>query len=170
MWFLTRSECEAWTNGRGFPTPIADLLFAPNAGSQVSLPLRDLSFARLTWLSQFLADTLVGSDETLLWVTTWGIWPGSENLHLFYRLRESYGERRKLFDAPGHCFAKHESADLATFIQLALTSGWDFHVLPTPTYLTGFGSHDEFFDFRSDRPDGCDEIRTTLTQANLKFT
>lgn len=154
------------------PDPLKDkdFPFSANPASAVTIYLHDLSFTRLTWLSQFIANTLAGSDETLLWVTQWGIWSSSENLHLFYKLRNSYGEFRQLFNAPGHLFSKYEIPDLATFIQLALIFGWDFHVLGVPTYITGFGSHDEFFDFRSDNPQGCDEIKNALTNATIKFT
>ena len=73
-------------------------------------------------------------DECLLWVTQWGVWPSSENFHVFYRVRESYGERRLLYNAPGHLFLKHETADLQAFVESAFLCGWDFYLLPAPDY------------------------------------
>jgi hypothetical protein len=88
----------------------------------------------------------------MLWVTQWGVWPSSENLHLYYRLRASYGERRMLADAPGHLFSVHEKSDLATFTELATLFGWDFYLLPAPrAYRTAFVSHDEFLLLCTDK-------------------
>src|ERR1041384_3461789 len=61
-----------------------------------------VNFTRIFWFSGALVASLNKFDSCLLQVTTWGVWPSSENLHLFYRLRESYGERRLLNEAPGH--------------------------------------------------------------------
>jgi hypothetical protein len=90
------------------------------------------------WLSGLVASKLEPFDQCLLWVTLWGVWSSSENWHLFYRLRETYGEGRPLWDAPGHLFLKHESADLATFIQLTLFSEWDFYLVTSPDYHAAF--------------------------------
>jgi hypothetical protein len=76
-----------------------------------------------------------------------------------YRLRSSYGESRQLSDAPGHLFLKHEGADLATFIQLSVANGWDFHLLPAPAWKGAFVSHDEALDFYTDDP-GAEALKT----------
>ena len=86
-------------------------------------------------------------EVCLLWVTLWGVWGSSENLPLFYRVRESYGERRQLAQAPGHLFLRQDLAGLATFIQMGLQFGWDFYLLPAPTYSAAFISHDEYLQF-----------------------
>jgi len=91
-----------------------------------------------------------------------GVWGSSENLHLYYRVRESYGDRRQLAAAPGHLFAKHEGGDLATFIQLALIFGWDFYLLTSPAYHMAFVSHDEFIEFYTDDPDAAEKARHCL--------
>jgi len=77
-------------------------------------------------------------------------------------MRESYGDRRKLEAAPGHLFAKHEAADLATFIQLALIFGWDFYLLTSPAYHMAFVSHDEFIEFYTDDRDAAEKARHCL--------
>jgi hypothetical protein len=89
-------------------------------------------------------------DACLLWVTAWDIWPSSENLHLFYRLRQSYGELRLLPEAPGHLFLRYEAADLVSFLQVGIICGWDMHLLPTVGYAQAFVSHDEYLEFASD--------------------
>ena len=37
-----------------------------------------------------------GRDPCLLWMEEWGIW--DQNLHLYYRLRQGYGDQRLLCD------------------------------------------------------------------------
>ncbi len=90
---------------------------------------------------------------TLLWVSAWNVWPSSENWHLYYRLRQSYGDQRLLEEAPGHLFLEHEAEDLASFLQLAMLNGWDGYVLTQADYVNVFFSHDEYIDFfaRDDR-------------------
>jgi hypothetical protein len=131
-------------------------------------PLFDSKWPRLTWCGGLLASYIEPFDECLLWVTAWGVWESSENLHLFYRVRESYGERRLLEDAPGHLFLKHEKADLATFVQVALMSGWDFHLLPTPKFGVVFVSHDEFVRLYSDDHDVAKQARDLLPGSRLE--
>jgi hypothetical protein len=81
-------------------------------------------------------------------VTDWGIW--TENLHLYYRLRQSYGDPRLLHEAPGHLFLEYEAADLVSFLEVGIVCGWDIHLLPARGYARAFVSHDEWVSFASD--------------------
>jgi hypothetical protein len=94
-----------------------------------------------------MATSLPFQEPALLWITEWGIWSSSENWHLYYKLRQSYGDPRLLEESPGHLFLKHESEDLATFLQLAMLNGWGGYLLTQANYINVFFSHDEFFDF-----------------------
>jgi len=89
---------------------------------------------------------------------------------LFYRIRESYGERRLLHDAPGHLFLKHEAPDLATYIQLAMIFGWDFHLLPAPTCTTAFVSHDEFMQLHMNNIEAAGTMKKSLCDAEIEFS
>jgi len=80
----------------------------------------------------------------------WGIWGSSENLHLYYRVRQSYGDLRLLPEAPGHLFLSYEAADLVTFLQGGILCGWDMHLVPTVGYARAFVSHDEYVEFAAD--------------------
>jgi hypothetical protein len=73
-----------------------------------------------------------------------------ENLQLYYRLRQSYGDHQLLEDAPGHLFLDYEAADLVSFLQVAVLCGWDAHVLPLGGYARAFVSHDEYVEFAAD--------------------
>ena len=105
MWCLSRDDSREWCDARGFAvdksgSPAVAMRYCATA------PLFDSKWPRLTWCGGLLASHIEPFDECLLWVTAWGVWESSENLHLFYRVRESYGERRLLEDAPGHLFFK----------------------------------------------------------------
>jgi hypothetical protein len=97
--------------GRGLKLDAAENPVIDGRAHSVVTPFSGTNSSKLLWLSDVLASKLEPFDECLLWVTLWGVWNSSENWHLFYRLRETYGERRPLWDAPGHLFLKHERAD-----------------------------------------------------------
>jgi len=168
MWCLTVAEsaarCESTkslTMTNGHPRRLA-------AKHVLSVPLSNLSWSRLAWFSKCIAASIGPFDECLLWVTLSGVWRSSENWHLFYRLRESYGERRPLHEAPGHLFLQHEAADLATFIGVALLSGWDFYLLPDMDYASVFVTHDEFLEFYTDGDALAGEFSLSLTAAKVE--
>ena len=101
----------------------------------------------LTGFCQQLERALQPRDACLLWVTDWGVWRSSENLHLYYRLRQSYGDQRLLDEAPAHLFLDYESADLVSFLQVGILCGWDMHLIPSGGYARAFVSHDEYIEF-----------------------
>ena len=55
-------------------------------------------------------------------------WSGG-NTHLYYRLRQSYGDFRLVDEAPCHLFYRHEWPDLLTFLQVGLLNLWNIHVV-----------------------------------------
>ncbi len=143
MLFRTPAECEAFVREAGI-----DLLglksaeypdFTPSHSIRVSLEGdRHRSF----YLAKQFASLLGKYESCLLWVIEFGIWPSSENRHLYQRLRASYGDARGLKDAPGHWFSGEEAEDLATFVDLALQFGWGIHLLSIPPSVHVFVSHD----------------------------
>jgi hypothetical protein len=99
----------------------------------------------------------------LLWITEWGIWPSSENWHLYYKFRQTYGDQRLLAEAPGHLFLEYEAEDLASFLQLAMMNGWGGYILPESNYVRAFFSHDEYIEFFANTEDQLAEIRKVFT-------
>jgi hypothetical protein len=89
-------------------------------------------------------------------------------MHLYYRLRESYGERRLLHEAPAQLCQKHEREDLATLIWLALLFGWDAYRLPDSDQLAIFFSHDELLELYSRNAEQRAEVSTRLTQMQIR--
>jgi hypothetical protein len=142
MRVLSVAEAKAWCTDRvplterGFPIhPSQERHYARAPVST------DVAFCRQ------LEQALQPREACLLWVTDWGVWGSSENLHLYYRLRQSYGELRLLDEAPAHLFLDYEAADLISFLQVGLLCGWDMHLIPAVGYARLFVSHDEFVEF-----------------------
>jgi len=90
------------------------------------------------------------NKDCLLWVTSWGIWASSENWHLYYRLRRSYGDERLIEEAPGHLFGASNVPDLVTFVEIGLIAGWDMYLIPTIGQGRVFVSHDEWIEIAMD--------------------
>jgi len=156
MHFFTQLECEAWIAGLGRQKP--DL---PAAGTRLRFeyppePHRIFNYA--AWI----AESLTYKQPALLWVTEWGIWPSSENWHLYSKLREVYGEKRLLHEAPGHYFLDYETADLASFIQVAMLNGWGGYVLMQADYVNVFFSHDEYVDLFAKHAENLPDVKTGL--------
>ena len=114
--------------------------------NSISIATSGLVQGQALYFSKLMALVVKPYDECLLWVTQSGVWSSLENFHLFYRLRQSYGERRRLLDAPGHLFLDYESVDLATFAHLGILFGWDYYLLGNRLELSVFASHDGFLD------------------------
>jgi hypothetical protein len=159
---LTKEGSRNWCEDRSLNLDTSAHPAVDGRAHSVITPFARTTCSKLLRLSGVLASKFEPFEQCLLWVTLWGIWTSSENWHLFYRLRETYGERRPIWDAPGHLFEKHESADLTTFIQLALIFGWDFYVLSAPSGQVAFVSHDEYLRFCTDDQETAQQIKHLL--------
>ena len=76
----------------------------------------------------------------------------SQNWHLYYRLRQSYGDQRLVDEAAGHVFLDYEEADFVSFLQIGILAGWDMWLVPQLDYGKAdtariFVSHDESVEF-----------------------
>jgi hypothetical protein len=117
------------------------------------------------WFCRFIENTVRPWSRCLFWVTEWGIWKSSENWHLYYRLRQSYGDDRLIEDAPAHLFLDYEAHDLISFMQIGLSAGWDFCLLTADDYGRVFVSHDEWVEFAMRDSTELDKISTELSKA-----
>lgn len=165
---LTDDECKRWAQGSGALDEDNQLPLTPPGYHTVSAGLPS-SFTRLTWFSRFIEKTLQPWDQCLLWVINTGIWPSSENWHLYYRLRQSYGDNRILESVPGHLFLQYETHDLVSFIQVAILSGWDFHLLTRLGYAHAFVSHDEWIELYFSTEEEKEKVVKELTEAQIKL-
>jgi len=113
----------------------------------------------VTWMGAF--------RSCLFWVSEFGIWPSQENRHLYYRLRASYGDSRELNVAPGHYFLEYETADLITFVDLAIRFGWGASLISSPSWTFSFLSHDGWIRVESDS--GTDAIRKDIEELSVTY-
>jgi len=169
MRFLTKEEACSWCKGtppllddRGWPAKW------PASFQALRFAYPHEPAARLFWISRCLIDAVGYWEEALLWVTLTGVWASSENTHLYYRLRESYGDRRHLDQAPGHLALRHEGEDLKTLVHLCLLFGWNAFLLTDRDDARVFLCHDEYAEVAV--PDGksIETLRTYLESGGLE--
>jgi hypothetical protein len=154
--FYTKQECETWLFDRKRRNPDA----VPDAPvERIDYPSEPY---RVFYVARWIATSLAHQRPALLWITEWGIWPSSENWHLYYKLRQSYSDQQLLHEAPGQLFLELETEDLASFLQVAMLSGWGGYLLTDLNYVNAFFSHDEYIDFFSDRDENLTDVRKEL--------
>jgi hypothetical protein len=165
---LTTSEAMEWCRAHGIG------LSERNLPARAESDLRSRRFATPSvaskhyWFSRFIEGSLGPWSRCLLWVTASGIWKNSENWHLYYRLRQSYGDRGLIEEAPAHLFLDYESGDLISFLQVGLGMGWDMHLLTSDDYARVFVCHDEWTEFAVTGDAELERLTTELTKAGVK--
>lgn len=168
MFFKTKSESREWAQALGFKphdfegegpaqyaSPTSIRLFIEEQRPASVIVARQV----VSWLGPFWS--------CLFWVNQYGIWHYQENLHLYYKLRTSYGDLRHLHDAPGHLFLDYETSDLVTFVDLAIQFGWGGHLLSTPLLAYVFISHDGWVLVQSETQ--IDRIKRDLAESSLRY-
>lgn len=77
MRFYTQHECEEWLSSRQRRKPDA----MPELRSErIGYPPEP---HRVFFVAHWMATSLTCRMPALLWITEWGIWPSSENWHLY---------------------------------------------------------------------------------------
>jgi hypothetical protein len=154
--FYSKEECETWLSDRhrGRPDTIPDVRV-----ERIEYPTEPY---QIFYFAHWIASELTYRRPTLLFITEWGIWQSSENWHLYYKLRQTYGDNRLLHESPGHLFLEHEAEDLASFLQLSMLNGWGGYVLTEADYVNAFFSHDEYINFFANDSANLTHIRKAL--------
>ena len=127
-------------------------------------------FTQLIWFSRAIESALQPRHDCLLWVTDWGLFPSNENHHLYYRLRQSYGDVRLLHEAPGHLCLDYERPEVVTLIHLCILFGWDIHLIPSVGYGRAFVCHDEWAEIGFDNQSQFEQTRRVFEQAKLEVS
>ena len=140
MFFKTEQECHEIAKRLGFNEEALSRATSELPYSDCIRVFVEDDRARSFAIATKLASFLDAFTTCLVWVTEYGIWPSSENRHLYYRLRSSYGDLRELRDAPGHYFHAYESPDLITLVDLMIQFGWGGHILASSSSM--YISHD----------------------------
>ena len=163
MRFYTSQECEEWLRGRARSKPNA---IPENQVERFGYPKESY---RIFAMTHWIAASITLRQPTLLWITEWGIWPSSENWHLYYKLRHAYGDQQLLQESPGHLFLEHEVEDLASFMQIAILSGWGGYILTDADYVNAFFSHDEYIDFFATVDENLADVREFGTRMAIRL-
>ena len=94
-------------------------------------------------------------DWCVLWVVLTEVWPSNENLHLYYRLRQAYGDLEYVDRKPALMALRHESADLLSFLHLGMLFGWEMYLVTSHDEGRAFVSHDGWFEVSTQALDGA---------------
>jgi len=169
MRFLTNEDSRAWCKGkppyldeRGWPVQW------PAGFQAIRVIFTHEPAGRLFWLSQQLMDGLGFWDESLLWVFITGVFEASRDAHLYYRVRQSYGDLRHIQEAPGHLALGHEHRDMMTMLQLSMLLGWDAILFTRHDYGRLFVSHDQYAELAVQDESTLVPIRKEIESAGLK--
>jgi hypothetical protein len=142
MKFISKTEAQNWCKSKGIPLDERNLpQIDKNKLGSFKIPKdsgQKIAMAR-GHFEHFRSE-----KEILIWITEWGIWPSSERMHIFERLRTSYGEKRNLKEAPGNIFNQAEFEDALSLLTLATIFFWDCYVLNGKGDKMIFYSHDEY--------------------------
>lgn len=143
-----------------------------NAVGKLSLPrdIEPLSFkipvdtGAKTALSRMLVSFLDVSEEALLWITEWGIWPSCEDWKLFYVFRKSLGEHRPLIEKPSHLFSSQDLDSVTSLVSMVLYFSWGALMISPANNLIIRISHDEIMDVFAKERDHLTAIELSLTK------
>jgi len=138
MQVLSESECANWLSSHGYTFKnVVGLegqegyvsLPASHYRSVFKMPVSTDARTQL-FLSRHLAEWIQSSD-VLLWVTSWALYT-PEEMKMFLDFRQSFGEQRRLIDAPGHLFQNGDADDVRHTTSLLLymmAFNWEGFVL-----------------------------------------
>jgi len=85
---------------------------------------------------------MASANSRAILITEHGIWPSSENRHLYYIVRRAHGDLHALEDKPFHLFSNYELNEFVTILDLMLRFGWGGWLLGGVSDSVGFLSHD----------------------------
>lgn len=91
------------------------------------------SVANVYWVVFRLVESVGPWEDAWLWLESPDTWK-RQGLHLFNRLRQSYGELRTIKEAPVHQFHGYEEADLCSFMTVALLNEWSLYLVTSHDY------------------------------------
>jgi hypothetical protein len=166
---LTNSEASDWCKVHGINIDARGKPASAGDGLGIRRFVTPSYASKHAWFCRFIEYSLRPWSRCLFWVTEWGIWESSENWHLYYHLRQSYGDRRLIEDAPAHLFMDYESHDLISFMQIGLSMGWDFCVLTQADYSRVFVSHDEWIEFVNRDEKELERLTAELAKTEIKL-
>lgn len=138
---LSAAESTVWLTDRGYTAPY-DVSFShrqrlrtPSDSGKKAALVKSI----MTWLPT--------DGDCILLVTAWGVWPSSENVELFERVRASLGQEQRIHDAPGQVLSLAYRGALECMLDVCLYNYWDGLLADEKHRVMIRFSHDEFIDF-----------------------
>lgn len=166
MRFLSEADARRWAvryaregDERGLP-----LVPAPDHAGSLRVVFENWPGHRHFYLAQELVRALNHFNECLLWVTQAGVWPSNENLHVYYRLRQSYQDYSLVHERPAALALKHEAVDLTSLLHLGMLFGWDMYLVTSHDYGRVFVSHDGWVELSEATPIVIPALQQTTMQ------
>ncbi|MCL5257021.1 MAG: hypothetical protein M1319_04390 [Chloroflexi bacterium] len=101
-------------------------------------------------------------DESMLWIDEYKVWPAAENWNLFDGYRRSLGERKPLWERPGHIFAPGDGETVFSLLCMVLYFIWGAIVAPASGELVVRISHDDWIDIYAKEDMGAEEDTFTV--------
>jgi hypothetical protein len=171
MRFVSSDEAATWassfaTTGSSERYPESQ----PDGWHGIQVDFENQPGHRHYWIARELVAAVGPWSSCLLWITTFGVWPSSENLHLYYRFRHSYGETSHLDERPALIALKHEAIDVESFLHFAVLFGWDAYLVTVEDYCRVFVSHDGYATVSSKSPEVLSQFRESWVSANLRVS
>jgi hypothetical protein len=122
MRIIDRHETEVWLSARGLVDSKGMLsLSAYFTQAPYTIPPDS---GKKTALSRTIVSFFRDQNEALLWINEFGIWPSSEDRHLFTGFRQSLGEHSPLPEKPGHLFSAIDLETVGSLLAMALYFCW----------------------------------------------
>jgi hypothetical protein len=147
MQVLSGSEAVEWCRASGVKLSARDLPDASDCDRKCEIPSD--AGARVALVHRVM-ESFRDESSFLVWFDDWSVWPSGQRMHVFDRVRMSYGETRPLIEAPAHLFDQSEIEDAISFVTVAILFLWDCYVVnPDGTKLL-YLSHDEYALMRGD--------------------
>jgi hypothetical protein len=136
---LTASEAKKWCRANG--AQLGDSGFPEARRRATSFEIPTDAGRRVALVARHLEE-FRGRGQSLVWFNDWSVWPSGQRMHIFERLRASYGETRPLAEVPAFLFNADEYEGFGSFVTLGVLFLWDVHVVGAHGQLL-FYSHDE---------------------------
>ncbi|HEY7999116.1 MAG TPA: hypothetical protein VIE87_09875 [Pseudolabrys sp.] len=141
MKILSREETSLWCGQNDIA--LNDRRLPERSDAFVSFKIPEDANKRVRLVSDRM-QAFNGEPIFLVWFDDRAVWPSGQRMHIFDRLRMSYGETRPLIQSPGHVFDQSEFEDAVSFVTLAVLMLWDCYVVTPKRSKLLFFSHDEY--------------------------
>lgn len=127
------------------------------------------SLANVYWVVNRLVECVGPWEDAWLWLDNPDTWK-RQGLHLYTRLRHSYGDYRIVQEAPVHQFHGYEEADLGSFMAVAVINEWAMYLVTSHDYGRLFVSQSSGAQVWMHDGNALDKLATNLQAHGIDLT